>query len=108
MPERAGCGIASNPPRRGCDYTGTHLGYFVPDLELDTAYADFDLTLARERRPDGLHGTVSHATDAYPAATAAELTDRYGLVLGSLARDPRTGIGELHGATRAVVPDLST
>ncbi|MEQ4304346.1 amino acid adenylation domain-containing protein [Plantactinospora sp. B6F1] len=83
-------------------------GIDLTPVELDTAYADFDLTLAMERRPDGLHGTVSHATDAYPAATAVELADRYGTVLSALARDPRTGIAELHGAARAVVPELST
>ncbi|MER7009353.1 amino acid adenylation domain-containing protein [Dactylosporangium sp. NPDC000555] len=63
-------------------------GVAIGAVDVDTGRADAELAVAMERRPDGLHGTVTHATGVYPAQVARRLVEEYLAVLAAVAADP--------------------
>ncbi|MEV0681658.1 amino acid adenylation domain-containing protein [Actinosynnema sp. NPDC050436] len=59
-------------------------GVEIEAVEVDTGYADFELTLALERRRDGLHASIRYATEVYPQGTVRLLAETYTTVLERL------------------------
>ncbi|GAB2793883.1 non-ribosomal peptide synthetase [Amycolatopsis magusensis] len=51
------------------------VGVELIPVEVDTGHADFELTLAVERRADGLHALMRYDTEVHPADTVRRLTD---------------------------------
>ncbi|SDH31163.1 amino acid adenylation domain-containing protein [Lentzea fradiae] len=57
------------------------VGVEIEPVEVDTGHADFELTLAVERRRDGLHAQIRYATEVYPPEAVRGLAEAYVAVL---------------------------
>ncbi|MFI5836646.1 amino acid adenylation domain-containing protein [Micromonospora sp. NPDC051300] len=77
-------------------------GVSIGVVDVDTGRADVELAVALELRSDGLHGTVTHATDVYPAQVVRRLIEEYLAVLA--AADPTLALA---AEARADAPDVA-
>jgi non-ribosomal peptide synthetase component F len=62
---------------------------------LPTGTAKFDLFLMVEERPDGVVGTVEHATDHHPADLGQAVGEGFGALLSAAVGDPDRPVGTL-------------
>ncbi|NEC88376.1 condensation domain-containing protein [Streptomyces sp. SID12501] len=79
-------------------------GLRVTTVDHHTGTAKYDLTL--ELWPDSageLHGTLEYATDLFAPTTVTELVRRFGTLLGHLAAEPGTAVGQV-----PLLPDEET
>jgi amino acid adenylation domain-containing protein len=73
----------------------------VPDIG-----ARFDLDLNVRAGEDGLHCTLTYATDLFDRVTVNRLTTAFRLVLDAIKGDPGTAVGELPLMTSAELADV--
>ncbi|MFF7238820.1 amino acid adenylation domain-containing protein [Streptomyces collinus] len=64
-------------------------------LPVDREAAKLDLTLELVRGPHGLTGTIDFATDVFDTATVRRMAETYQALLGAVAADPATRLGDL-------------
>ncbi|WFF05904.1 amino acid adenylation domain-containing protein [Micromonospora sp. WMMD1076] len=79
-------------------------GVAIGAVDVDTGRADVELAMAMELRSDGLHGTVTHATDVYPAEVVHRLIEEYRAVLAAVAADPAPALAAV---ARRDPPDVA-
>jgi amino acid adenylation domain-containing protein/non-ribosomal peptide synthase protein (TIGR01720 family) len=67
----------------------------VSGLVTETVTAKYDLTLALEETPDGLHGVIEYNTDLFAAATIERLAGHYRMLLSGFVADPAAPVAAL-------------
>jgi amino acid adenylation domain-containing protein len=74
---------------------GTHPGWALTHLDVDTGTSKFDLYLELDDRPQGIIGRFVYQTDLFEAATIARMAGHYRTLLEALADDPGRPLGAL-------------
>jgi amino acid adenylation domain-containing protein/non-ribosomal peptide synthase protein (TIGR01720 family) len=86
-----------NPPAQTLELPGLTLS----SLEVDSATAKFDLTLALEETPGGLRGAWEYNADLFEAATIERMAGHYQVLLEGIVADPDQSITTLPMLTEA-------
>jgi amino acid adenylation domain-containing protein len=70
-------------------------GLTLSTLEIDSATAKFDLTLAMAETPEGLRGWWEYNTDLFEAETIARLDDHFQTLLAAIVPTPEKLVSQL-------------